>query len=85
MTTTTLSSRETAKLYLLAQIAANPGQNKASHTAGQNNQTRANQYRMIDYLIRRGLVANRSASSAQFALYVTSAGDDELAAHEERA
>lgn len=80
---TALSPRETAKADLLAEIIERPGRNKMAVITCDGKltvpaATRANQYRMIDDLIRRGLVENHGDHTA-YALHATKAGTAELA------
>jgi len=83
--TTVLSSRETAKLDMLARIAdandAGSTPSKADMTRGLPSKTRAAHYTMIDVLIRRGLVASPTGGQS-YALTVTEAGRAELEAHQ---
>lgn len=77
-----LTRRETAKADLLAEIAERPGRNKMAVITDNGcravpTKTRANQYRLIDDLIARGLVENRGDRTT-YALHVTDAGRVEV-------
>lgn len=81
-----LSKRETRAYLLLVKInntnkaGKTPSKADIVNTLGMPNQTRSDQYRIIDTLISRGLVEdlNRNAPGS-YALKVTDLGATELA------
>lgn len=81
---TNLTRRETAKADLLRSITARPGRTKLAVITNDGrwtvpNKTRAGQYKMIDDLIRRVLVENRSEdTSSIYGLHATPAGAAEI-------
>lgn len=77
---TILNSRQTAMIGILADISTRPGCSKADLFGGEPNKTRAGHYRLVDDLIRLGLVADTRKSGNAYSLAVTEAGTVELAA-----
>lgn len=83
--TTKLTARQTKCIEFLGDIAwcNDQGQqpSKADLVGTVPNKTRAGQYQLIDTLIGLGLVENAATGGNAYALAITVAGRDELAAH----
>ena len=79
-----LTRRERGKLQLLEAIAAHPGRTKMAVITNNGawqvpNKTRSGQYRIIDSLLQRGLVADAKTDPNGYALVPTAAGLAEIA------